>query len=417
MKVLWFSNNPANGVIGSIKGTGSWLAPLDLDLQQNVELSVAFHFPYKKESYKVGKTIYFPIYTGNIVINKLKEKFLHKAYDDEYLNQYLNIIRIVKPDIIHIHGTELPYAAIIGKVNIPIVISIQGNINVIFIKFKCGLGDKYINESHFSLSPTNILFNTNFYSNYLIRKNKSRIELKQLKNAEYIIGRTDWDRRISSVMAPQSKYFIGQEMMRKSFLEKKWQIKNNRQKITLFTTNGDSYFKGFETICHTLTILLRYGLNVEWQVAGISENSLIVKIVKKYLKNDYPEKGLFLLGSLNEVELSNYLLCADLYLMTSHIENSPNNLCEAMCLGMPCIATFAGGASSLLKDKEEGLLIQDGDPWVMAGAILEMINNPEKAVCYGENARIRALKRHNPENIVSDLIDTYHKIIADYKKK
>jgi hypothetical protein len=33
-----------------------------------------------------------------------------------------------------------------------------------------------------------------------------------------------------------------------------------------------------------------------------------------------------------------------------------------MIIGMPCIATFAGGTASMLKSDEEGILIQDGDP-------------------------------------------------------
>jgi len=97
--------------------------------------------------------------------------------------------------------------------------------------------------------------------------------------------------------------------------------------------------------------------------------------------------------------------------MASHIENSPNNLCEAMILGMPCVATFAGGTSSMLKDGEEGILIQDGDPWAMAGSILEMRGSSEAAVSMGIKARLSALKRHCKDDIVSQLLDTYQIVI------
>ena len=105
------------------------------------------------------------------------------------------------------------------------------------------------------------------------------------------------------------------------------------------------------------------------------------------------------------------MLEADIYVMPSHIENSPNSLCEAMIIGMPCITTLAGGTPSLLKDKEEGLVIQDGDPWSMAGAILELHHNPEIAFTYGRNARKRALKRHDPDKIVDELLDIYREIV------
>ena len=93
------------------------------------------------------------------------------------------------------------------------------------------------------------------------------------------------------------------------------------------------------------------------------------------------------------------------------IENSPNNLCEAMILGMPCIATYAGGTGSLLRDKEDGILVQDGDPWSMAGAILELWENSETSSRLGGNARIRALKRHDPLQVVTDLVSIYNNIL------
>jgi len=125
----------------------------------------------------------------------------------------------------------------------------------------------------------------------------------------------------------------------------------------------------------------------------------------------YPVNGPRFLGNLNERELIQAMLKAHIYVMPSHIENSPNSLCEAMILGMPCITTLAGGTTSLLKDKKEGLVIQDGDPWSLAGALLEILDYPEVASQYGENARITALARHDPEKIVKDLLAIYNSII------
>jgi glycosyltransferase involved in cell wall biosynthesis len=98
--------------------------------------------------------------------------------------------------------------------------------------------------------------------------------------------------------------------------------------------------------------------------------------------------------------------------MPSHIENSPNNLCEAMILGMPCIATFVGGTGSLLNDGHEGILIQDGDPWSMAGAIVELKEEFDRAISMGEHARKRALIRHDKDRIASELQGIYSNILG-----
>lgn len=416
MKVLWFSNSPALAqeyFNQQLKGTGGWMAALDKRLQEKIELSVSFLYPYSIAPFEYGKTSYYPVYSGNIVVENLKQRWLNKVYDRDFLQKYLKVIETVKPDIIHIHGTENSFSCIIDQVNIPVVVSIQGNLNVYYQKYRSGLFGEFIQTTQPTFNLKSLLFGTpNFYRSYIKLGKMSKIEQCNLKNTKYIIGRTDWDRRITRILAPESIYFVVNEILRDAFYQNTWIHKSINGRLIIHTTNGNNYYKGFETLCHTLTLLNEDGVDAEWRVAGISENSLINKIVKKHLKNKYPKKGLVLLGSLNEQELVDKLKEAHIYVMTSHIENSPNNLCEAMILGMPCIATFAGGTGSLLKDGEDGILIQDGDPWAMAGAILELYTDEVKCQKFSANARKKALIRHNKSKIVSDLITIYEKILS-----
>lgn len=73
-----------------------------------------------------------------------------------------------------------------------------------------------------------------------------------------------------------------------------------------------------------------------------------------------------------------------IFIHPSHIDNSPNGLCEAMLLGMPIIAIYAGGIPSLLVNRREGLLVQDGDPYAMAGAIIELLKDAGLAKGFGK---------------------------------
>ena len=417
MKVLWFCNSAAAGeqFFNANNIGGGWLKSLDKQIQEKVELHVAFYYPYKYSQFIYGKTSYYPVYTGNIFWNTFKKIFIVSEKDEHDLYKYINIIEQVKPDIIHIHGTENPFGGIIGKVNVPVVVSIQGNITVCYHKYCSGIEKKYLSTKVRNGSLKDILLSKNFLYGYKTFAKKKQIELKNLGKTTCIIGRTAWDKRITSIMAPNSIYFHGDEILRDSFYKNQW--KNplaSPKKIIIHTTTGNSFFKGFETVCLTLNELNKLNFDVEWRVAGITEKSLIYKIVKKKIKKDFPEKGLVLLGALSEKELVESMQRSNVYVAPSHIENSPNSLCEAMIIGMPCIATFAGGTGSLLKDKEEGLLIQDGDPWTMAGAILELWNNKEQAVAMGINARIKALYRHDKKRIVTELLETYNTIIHDF---
>lgn len=415
IKVLWFSNTPANSdeyFNRELSGTGGWLKSLDRAVQDKVDLHIAFYHNQNSDSFRYGSTQYYPIPRFNNLFDKLKQKAFNEVIDTEHLPVYLDLINRINPDIIHIHGTENPFGCIVENTDVPVVVSIQGNMTVYLYKYCSGIESKYLRVRGVHNPDIKSLLFPKSFKNHRNTFIKMQLrEEKNLKNCKYIIGRTDWDRRISRVLAPERDYFRNDEILRDNFYYSEWTPKQ-RQKLLLHTTNNNTFYKGFETICLALHELNKLGVYCEWRVAGISYNDLIVKVVKKKLKNSFPNKNLKLLGRLVGDDLIKKMLEADIYVMPSHIENSPNNLCEAMILGMPCIATFAGGTGSLLRDGHEGILIQDGDPWAMAGATLELRENYERAVVLGRNARQSALKRHDKEKITNDLIRTYDTILT-----
>ena len=416
MKVLWFSNTPASGLEvlnrdSKVKETGGWLGALNGALKDCVELHVAFHYPYNKDVFFHNNTTYYPIYTGNIFLNVLKNRFVSNVLDDQFLHKYLEIIDNVKPDVIHVHGTENSFLCILNQTNIPILVSIQGNLTVYNHKFFSGFHGNFLYKQKFKSLKEFILGQRYFKKSKNALSKMSQIEQKRMKDIKYIIGRTDWDYRITRILSPNSEYFKGEELLRENFYVNRWDNPyQNQGKLIVFTTNSDNYYKGIETVFQSINLLQEIGVDIEWRIAGIKEDSLIVSICKSFLRSNFPKSGYKLLGSLDEDSLVQELLNAHMYVMPSHIENSPNNLCEAMILGMPCIATYAGGTGSLLKDGEEGILIQDGDPWAMAGAIVELKNDYDKAKRMGHSACKRAKERHSKEKTIQQYLETYKKI-------
>ena len=402
MKILWFCNTPANAdeyFNSELKGTGGWLKSLDKEMQNKVKLHVAFYHNKDCSAFKYEGTTYYPIVRKRTIRDKVLNKLgIIKVLGEEDKLKYVKIIKDVQPDVILIHGTENPFISILNGVEIPIIVSIQGNITVCNHKFYSGLEKKYLT--------------------FEFKKNKKKfekqkvIETKYLANVQYIAGRTDWDKRITRILAPQSDYFVSNEILRDSFYKEKW-VYHHNEKFTIFTTNGNNFYKGFETIIEAALLLKKQNLEFDWRIAGIDKKSSIVRITKKYLKIKRIPTEIKLLGNLNEKNLVKELLSSNVYVMPSHIENSPNNLCEAMILGMPCIATYVGGTGSLLADGKDGILVQDGDPWSMAGALLEVKNNYNDAIYMGINARKRAMIKHAKESIKEQLLAIYSEIVND----
>jgi len=144
-------------------------------------------------------------------------------------------------------------------------------------------------------------------------------------------------------------------------------------------------------------------------VAGIKPDDAILRVATRSLHVPLSPNIEFL-GKADDQKLKVSILACHIYLAISHIENSPNSLCEALILGAPCIATHAGGTLNFIKDRITGILIQDGDPFSMAGAIMEIKENYNLAKDMGVNARKEALARHDKNKIVSDLLNIYYSI-------
>lgn len=411
MRILWFSNTAAGASdylkLGSL--SGGWLSSLANELKDKIELHVAFYHNDNMESFKYNGIFYHPIDMKLSKLRILINLFSSKNQDTEDLNEYLKIIKKVDPNIIHIHGTENAYGCIISHTTIPIVFSIQGIVSSIVEKYYSGISQNF-GSKRSKNSLKDFFMKTTYNKNFENLKSQALIEQRNLKGAKYIIGRTKWDERITRLMAPQSRYFHCDEILREDFYFNRWTNNFKSNEIKIYTTSSSSIIKGFETICSCISILVESGKEVYWRVGGINENDMIVSVVKSKLKDRYPKMGLTLLGSLNSNQIIDELKNTNFYVMASHIENSPNSLCEAMIMGVPCIGSYSGGTSSLLSDSIEGYLFQDGDPWSLAGIISELHKNNDVALLLGENAHLRAKVRHDKERILNQYLEVYNQM-------
>jgi len=84
-----------------------------------------------------------------------------------------------------------------------------------------------------------------------------------------------------------------------------------------------------------------------------------------------------------------YLRCADVYVLPSHNEGLPMSLLEAMSWGVPVISTRVGGIPELVRDGEDGLLVNAGNPQALAAAIGHLAGNPAERERMGACARSR----------------------------
>lgn len=229
------------------------------------------------------------------------------------------------------------------------------------------------------------------------------------------MGRTNWDLGLSKIYSPNSNYYRCEEMLRPIFYQEpnSWNNFYNGGKLILTTVGGGDLRKGITVILATAKILKeKMNLDFEWRVIGNKGN---IKIAEKKEKIRHENICVRLCGVLDAEEIKQMLLDSHLYVYPSLMDNSPNALCEAQLLGVPCIATYVGGIPSLVTDFEDGLLVPSNDPESLAFCICNLMNDSALAQKLSINGKSRASKRHNPQQIINTLFSIYESLLLDNK--
>lgn len=114
-------------------------------------------------------------------------------------------------------------------------------------------------------------------------------------------------------------------------------------------------------------------------------------------------------GQMGEVQL--FYAAADVFVLPSHSEGSPNVLLEAMAANLPIVATAVGGVPEIVENNETALLVPVNDPDAMAAALVRILSDQNLAERLTTNSAALAANQFTPEKYVRALVEIYGDII------
>lgn len=419
MRVLWTVNLiPAEvsvklGIASEV--LGGWVESMAEQLRKNSDIELGIVCKCEKNlNFKEtinGITYFSLFYTSSTSLEELEKKC------DDIISEY-------KPDIINIEGTEFLHARAMQltaqKKNVPAVVSLQGILNGQYV-YQCG--QLQIDDMMFSKSVTEIfagwimhLRKTKWY------KSRMKSEKEIIENADYILGRTTWDRAHSYAINPNAKYYPCSRILRAPFYEEKWSIEK-AERHSIYVGNGYNALKGLHFVAMALPYLIREYPDVKVYVAGYKpyqendKRSFIKKGYAAYLKKLIYDLGvqdhIEFTGPLKAHQVAEKLSEVNAYVLCSTIENSPNTLGEAMMVGTPCVAAYVGGVSDMAEDGKEALFYRNDDPKLLAWNIKRIFDSDELALSLSEASKKKALFTHNAERNAQMLVNTYKDILKE----
>ncbi|MFQ5822508.1 MAG: glycosyltransferase [bacterium] len=80
----------------------------------------------------------------------------------------------------------------------------------------------------------------------------------------------------------------------------------------------------------------------------------------------------------------------DVFVLPSLYEGLPNVVLEAMACGKPIVATSVDGTPEAVIHGETGYLVEPQNPTGLSEAVINLLNQPDQIILFGENSRRRA---------------------------
>jgi glycosyltransferase involved in cell wall biosynthesis len=103
---------------------------------------------------------------------------------------------------------------------------------------------------------------------------------------------------------------------------------------------------------------------------------------------------------------------ADIFLLTSDHEGTPNVVLEAMACGLPVVATGVGGVPEILQDGIDGFLVPPSEEDLMVQRLLTLIEGKDRRIAFGDAARKRIEREYSPESLKTSLQQLYNAVLG-----
>lgn len=417
--ILWFCNRPIEETPDRRDGT--WFTSMAKALVESGEIRLAII-----AQAKVRDLIRNDFGDINQWVVPYESLDRHGLPSERTIKAIVQFVEKTNPDLIHIWGTE-NYWGLLTARNLlrgPSLLEIQG--------LKCACADVYFGGlSPFTLAkylgPVEILRLT---KSIIFGKARFRhwgdFEKEMILRHKYISTQSDFVRMHIRTLNPNACIYETGIMFREEFYRAQpWDIEvaNNSKNPTIFASSALPFpYKGLHVIINAVSIIKRKYPKIILNLAGDIRKKGIRKncyarFLEKKIKSFGLEDNINFLGPLNADDIIQQMYKSSVVVVPSFIETYSLALAEAMYLGVPVVASFAGAMPELAENNESALFFPIGDAISCAMQIDRILSDKNLAKTLSENARNIGLVRNNKESVLKKQLNIYNDILSkEYKK-
>ncbi|MCM8805094.1 MAG: glycosyltransferase [Candidatus Omnitrophica bacterium] len=307
----------------------------------------------------------------------LKKKF---KFDLAILLGLIRIIKKEKPDILHTFMfTSNTWGRLVGIIcKIPVIIASERSVDL-WKKWYHKLIDRFLLKF-----TDKIICNSEEVKNIYLKKTKG-------------------DRRKFLVIYNGIEIEEYEKIKENYRLKEEFGIKN--EKIIL-TGGRLSFEKNLETFLYVAKKVKERFSYVKFFIVGEGEEE---ERLKKLAENLNIKDSVIFTGYRND--LPELIKISDIVVLISLWEGMPNLIIEGMICKKPVICTKIGGGKEIIKDGENGFLVDPDDEEVIKEKILFLLKNDEKCKIMGEKGYNFAKKTFSLKNMVENYQNLYIELL------
>lgn len=355
-------------------GVSKYLLEIVIHLPKNIEPYFIMSTPgyLSEELGKLG-------YKDNIFFVPMTNSILNLALHIKSNIQTINLIKKIKPDLIHCNSTT---GGVIGRI--------------------CGV-----------LTGTPVIFTAHGWAFTDGISKPKQIFYKCLETflaifTKKIICVSEYDRQLALRVMPifKNKLItihngiadVNDEYKKKDFSTDKLKI----VMISRFCPQKDPY-----TLINAVSELNREGLNIQLDLYGYGEE--LQKVLDLIKSCNCP--NIKYCGEIYDVTpiLKNY----DIYALISNWEGLPIGIIEALRAGLPIIVSDVGGCKELVKSN--GYIVKIKSINDLKRALNNLYNNKESLYKLGANSRLLYETKFNSNKMITNTKKIYEEVLYEYE--
>lgn len=408
IKVLWFSNVSFSNAESTASGT--WLKAMASLLVNTGEIEL---YNISQAAVKNSMRHDSQLINQWLVPNDSPKS--NGLPSSKIIQEIKGIVKEIEPDIIHIWGTEYYWALLTarGYIGGNVILEIQGlkftiekycfsGLSLIDI-LKC-FGIKEF------LKPSRSLIGLK----YLYRK-WGKFEKEMLMKHNMISTQSNWVRAYVKTVNPTARIFETSVSLRKEFCDaNKWEISRCIPYQIFTSVSSLMSFKGLHILLEAIAILKKRYNQINLVIAGTVLSGIRQGGYTKWLKNKIKrigiEQNVFWIGALDAKNLITQMYRANVFVIPSFVESYCLAFDEALTVGVPTVASFAGAMPELATHEKTALFFSPGDVIMCANTIERLFEDRNYADMISQNAYDSKKLKAN-KNIADEQLLIYSNVL------